>query len=309
MGRDDGALVVRKYFLDDRDGRDGRERVTVSVRVDDGTPVNVATVAVTLLFTTPLAFPKASVEYVVSPFRWESVHTLMAMGGVGDYRYEKVAGDAVLKVNAAGVVLLTGALPAGRQATAVFAVTDEIGGSVRLSLRVVSSRGYGEAMYAVDSYDVWRSVDGLVWTKVSRRQYPWDDHRVVSHRGQMVLMEEHYDGGRKNRVWASWDGVNWWVANDGRAISGGQRRRGYQLVSHGGSLWFVGGVEDNYDAHYRRDIWRSEWGSSWVYANNPLIFDGGRKRIFISESSRFPSRTSHQVVSHHGYMWLVGGGG
>ena len=104
---DDGALVATAFL-------GSREWATVSVRVDDGTPVNDAlTVAVTLFFVVPLAFPRVSVGYVVSPDFVGVVHSLTAMGGVGDYRYERVAGDAVLTVDAEGVVSLTAALQAG----------------------------------------------------------------------------------------------------------------------------------------------------------------------------------------------------
>ena len=121
VGRD-GALVATAFL-------GSREWATVSVRVDDGTPVNDAlTVAVTLFFVVPLAFPRVSVGYVVSPDFVGVVHSLMAMGGVGDYRYERVAGDPVLTVDAEGVVSLTAALQAGGRAMAVFVARDEIGG-------------------------------------------------------------------------------------------------------------------------------------------------------------------------------------
>ena len=284
VGRDDGVLVVTAFL-------GSRERATVSVRVDDGTPVNDAMVAVTLFFVAPLAFPRASVELVASPDFVGVVHSLAATGGVGDYRYEKVAGDAVLTVDAEGAVSLTAALPEGGRATAVFAVGDEIGGSVRLSLGVVSSEDYGEAMYVVGGFgsgyrnDVWRSVDGTNWTQVfsggkfSGRNW----HQAVSYGGSLWVIGGQY----RNDVWRSGDGENWVsVAVSGDHFSG---RWGHQAVSYRGSLWVIGG----HDGQNKNDIWRSGDGENW-----DLVAVSGE---------HFSGRRGHQAVSYGGSLWVIGG--
>ena len=284
VGRDDGVLMVTAFL-------GSRERATVSVRVDDGTPVNDAMVAVTLFFVAPLAFPRASVELVASPDFVGVVHSLAATGGVGDYRYEKVAGDAALTVDAEGVVSLTAALQEGGWATAVFAVRDEIGGSVRLSLGVVSSGDYGEAMYVVGGFgsgyrnDVWRSVDGTNWTQVfSGGKFSGrNGHQAVSYRGSLWVIGG-WDGKSKNDVWRSGDGENWVsVAVSGDHFSG---RSWYQAVSYGGSLWVIGESGSN-------DVWRSGDGENWV-------------SVAVS-GDHFSGRSGYQAVSYRGSLWVIGG--
>ena len=285
VGRDDGVLMVTAFL-------GSRETATVSVRVRDGTPVNVATVAVTVFFAVPLSLSRASVAYVVSPEFVGVVHSLTATGGVGDYRYEKVAGDAVLTVDAEGAVSLTMALPEGGRATAVFAVGDEIGGSVRLSLGVVSSGEYGEAMYVVGGFfgnkyvnDVWRSVDGTNWTQVfSGGKFSGrSGHQAVSYGGSLWVIGGSGDGQGKNDVWRSGDGVNW----DLVAVSGEHfERHWHQAVSYRGSLWVIGGSG-------RSDVWRSGDGENWV-------------SVAVS-GEHFSGRYGHQAVSYGGSLWVIGG--
>ena len=115
----DGALVATAFV---------RGVATVSIRVTDAEPVNVATVAVTMTFVFSLSLSVGAAEYVVSPGYTGAVHSLAASSGYGDFAYARVAGTTALTVGADGVVSLTMGLTTGALATAVFAIMDEIGG-------------------------------------------------------------------------------------------------------------------------------------------------------------------------------------
>ena len=292
VGATDGVLVATAFL-------GSRERATVSVRVDDGTPVNAATVAVTLFFVAPLAFPRASVAYVVSPDFVGAVHSLVATGGVGEYAYSRVSGPSAMTVDAAsGVVSLTAGLPVG-DLTAVFAVQDGVGNSARftLNLEVAGSGAFADrdAMLVIGGYDgqfrndVWRSSDGENWVSVpvsgghfSGRAY----HQAVSYGGSLWVVGGN-DGSRRNDVWRSSDGENWVsVSVSGGHFSG---REGHQAVSYGGSLWVIGGN----DGQNKNDVWRSSDGENW----DLVTVSGGH----------FSGRVFHQAVSYGGSLWVIGG--
>ena len=293
VGRDDGVLKVKTFL-------GSRERATVSVRVRDSTPVNSATVVVTMVYVFPVSLSSAVTGYVFSPGYTGGVHSLVASGGLGSYSYERVSGPAAVSVDArTGVVSLVSALPAGSREVAVFEVRDEIGGSARstLSLSITdSSEDYSmEMMFLVGGRDsdvlrnsesdvVWYSVDGADWVvaPVSRPLGPLSGHQVVSYRGSLWLVGGNDDQRYKNDVWRSGDGVNWELATVSAGFSG---RHFHQVVSHGGSLWLVGG-------DYKNDVWRSGDGVVWTEVTGAAGFSG---------------RSNHQVVSYGGSMWLVGG--
>ena len=64
-------------------------------------------------------------------------------------------------------------------------------------------------------------------------------HQAVSYGGSLLVIGG-FDGGLKNDVWRSLDGVTWYLVG----VSGGHfsGRRDHQAVSYGGSLWVIGGV-------------------------------------------------------------------
>ena len=197
-------------------------RATVSVLVTDATPVNRTTVAVTLVYFVPLTVLPEAAAFVVSPEFTGAVHSLVVTGGLGDYSFEREAGEAALTVDAAGRISLVTPLPAGRLTMAVFAVRDTAA-TVRftLSLRVAAKESYGSGrLFFVGGRgggyfgDVWRSTDGVSWVSLTVSMPSFagrSGHRVVSHRGSLWLVggrgrssEDFYDD-----VWRSADGVDW----------------------------------------------------------------------------------------------------
>ena len=92
---------------------------------------------------------------------------------------------------------------------------------------------------------------------------------------------------RSNGVWRSTNGADW-TRIASAPFSG---RGSYQAVSHDGSLWVIGGVDDG--GNVRNDVWRSADGVNWVS---------------VAVSGRwFSRRYGHQAVSHGGSLWVIGG--
>ena len=92
----------------------------------------------------------------------------------------------------------------------------------------------------------------------------------------------------RNEIWRSADGATWdFVVS---ATAGFDDRERHQAVSQGGTLWVMGGVNDN-GADFS-DVWWSTNGSDWMQSGS---FD--------------PGRSSHQMVYHKGSLWVIGGSG
>ena len=83
----------------------------------------------------------------------------------------------------------------------------------------------------------------------------------------------------KNDVWRSGDGVVWTLATESAAFSG---RRFHQVVSYGGSLWLVGGLD-------RNDVWRSADGENWQLATGRAAFSGlYRHQVVVHDRGPLP---------------------
>ena len=176
-----------------------------------------------------------------------------------------------------GVISLTMGLATGARATAVFAVTDEVGGSLRftLSVRVLEAGVYGagEQLYLFggrfesDSFGRFRLFEWCVavfrWGTMGaaarcRGRVPGvSRHQMVSFRGSLWVFGGQIRGSFGG-VWRSADGIRWVLVT----IAENLRRHSHQVVSHGGSLWLAGGMEGIKELH--GDVWRSADGVSWV---------------------------------------------
>ena len=286
----DGAFVVTNFLQ-------SRQRATVSVVVADSTPVNRATVAVTVVYVAPLRVSPDSARLVVSPNFEGGMYTIMVSGGFGDYSFERVGESPPLGVgDSSGVVLVTAQLTAESEVTAVFAVQDESGGSLRftLSLRVDGFMPeyvvrdmllVGGSGRAGNMNDVWRSADGESWSVVTdRAQFSArNEHQVAVFRGALWL-----SGGKPapagNEIWRSVNGREW------RKMANIPDRKQHQMVVHDGSLWLIAGLEGG--STRLNDVWRSADGVNWE---------------LVVKDAAFLDRLGHQVVSWRGDLWLVGG--
>ena len=239
VGADDGVLAATAFV----------EGVsTVTVRVRDETPGNSGMMAVTITFVSPFSLAADSAEYVMSPGFVGSVHVLAVRGGVRSYSYARVAGTTALAVDAAGVVSMVTPLASGERATAVFAIMDKVGKSLRftMSVRALEAGAYGggELLYLIGGSsggeEVWRTADGRNWTQLP--VYPpsfskRSEHQALSYRGSLWVVGGDAGGGE---VWRSRAGMHW----DRVAVGSPsfEPRFGHQVVEYDGNLWLIGGV-------------------------------------------------------------------
>ena len=272
------------------------ERATVSIVARDATPINSATVAVTLVYFQGLSLDMATEEdFVFSPGFSGAVVSLQVVGGAGEYAYSRVEGDAAFVVGADGAVSVATPLVAVGSGRAVFAVSDEGEGAARFTLNWEVRDGLGtpeEALFVVGGTDgsgtvsdVWRSADGVSWTRVAVSAFAAREGlQVAALGGTLWMAGGTASGAARNDVWRSTDGVVW---SEVTQVAAFPARTGHQLAAFLGSLWVLGATGATVD------VWASGDGASWSRVN----------------ASVAPVRSGHRVAAHGGALWVVGGEG
>lgn len=110
---------------------------------------------------------------------------------------------------------------------------------------------------------------------------------VLVHDDRFVMIG---DGADPQRIWESFDGVNWQVR---RTNAGWGRRYGSADASFDGSLWRVGGFETRGKLiRYHNDVWRSRDGTNWQR---------------VSSEAPWSPRADAHLVSFRDSLWLIGG--
>ena len=276
------------------------ERATITVVVTDSTPVNRATVAVTLVFVAPLSV--GSANFVFSPNYVGVLGTLGATGGAGGYRYEYAGTVRGLEVGAeTGVVSVVSAISTLPTEQPVFVVRDGSGSRVEVTAALSHYRNERKmAAYLTGGgngggkfNDVWIfdtdvGLGNEFWRKLTDAAFSArDDHQMVFHNNYLWVIGGESGRGLENDIWRSVDGVEWLrIFPEGDVFSA---REGHQAVSHGGHLFVIGGGAG--DARYN-DVWRSTDGTRWTR---------------VVANADFSGRKEHQVVSHGGHLILSGG--
>ncbi len=145
--------------------------------------------------------------------------------------------------------------------------------------------------------DVWKSPDGLHWTR-TLEVAPWeysDLSVALVYQGKMWFM-----GGRKlpgaansNEVWSSTDGVQWTLECP---AAGWCPRVSPSFAVFRDRMWVLGGTENFYDhseAMVKNDVWSSEDGKQW--------------RLEVAQAP-WAARAHAQALVFDGKLWLMGGG-
>ena len=132
--------------------------------------------------------------------------------------------------------------------------------------------------------DVWRSPDGVRWTRVLAAA-PWPPRaraQLVAFRDTLWLI-----GGEPadSLVWHSADGVTW------HPVAGvpAQAIDAQRALVHRGRLWLVGGGTWGAPA---ADVWSSPDGRAWTRA---------------TAAAPWPGRMGAGVAAFRGRLWLFGG--
>jgi Kelch motif len=155
----------------------------------------------------------------------------------------------------------------------------------------------GNRLDSLDTNEIWRSADGLTWTRVnpvgpifagldSQRLLVFNNRLWVIGGWDFFLQ----DGGTEtfsNEVWSSADGASWTHHIPSGPIF--SPRAGHEAVVFNGRMWVIGGSDGS--TRYN-DIWSSADGVNWVLEE---------------DHAAFTPRYTHTVVAFNNALWLFAG--
>jgi hypothetical protein len=128
----------------------------------------------------------------------------------------------------------------------------------------------------------------VTWTEATA-DAPWSarfSHSSVVFNNRIWVIGGYADGGSRNDVWSSADGVTWTQAT-GRAPWAG--RGGHTSVVFDNRLWVIGG---NRSIWFFNDVWFSADGGTWTQATGPAPWS---------------ARIGHTSVVFDNRAWVIGG--
>jgi hypothetical protein len=139
--------------------------------------------------------------------------------------------------------------------------------------------------------DVWSSMDGRIWDKVTETGFPpLDGFTVVSFHGKMWAIGSIWRQDNSAGVWYSEDGVAWTQTNSASSLP---PTIGHATAVFKDRIWVTGGTDINKNIT-RSDVWSSGNGIDWEQA---------------TPDGRFPPRSGHNTLVFGNKLWLFGGGG
>ena len=148
--------------------------------------------------------------------------------------------------------------------------------------------------------DVWSSVDGKEWIKVTS-DAPWkhsDLSMSITYHDQMWFMGGWYNGrlpdhSASNAVWSSTDGAEW---KEVTPQADWTPRMASALIVFQDKMWLLGGIEDYYfgtEASLKNDVWTSTDGKDWT---------------LVTEQAPWAPRAYHQAAVVGDRLYVMGGG-
>ena len=155
--------------------------------------------------------------------------------------------------------------------------------SVRYGLEAVSYNGKiyvsGGINGTTPYNDVWSSADGKTWSEETGKKFETRrDHGMAVYGGEMLVMGG-LSSNRKNDVWSSSNGGVW---NRDRSSTRWDSRDAFDVISHGGGLYLLGGR--NGVINYRNDVW-SKTGFFWNVKKESIDDDYWDKRYGLQAAS------------------------
>jgi hypothetical protein len=137
--------------------------------------------------------------------------------------------------------------------------------------------------------DVWRSADGVTWTKVDGNPFPprYAHQVAVFHDRLFIIAGYGVTGASIGDVWSSADGKTW---KQETALAEFGVRHGATAFVFDDRLWLAGGYGNGPMA----DVWSSADGAHWT---------------LVTAAPAFPRRRGAAGVVFGGRMWILGGDG
>ncbi|MCK9275994.1 MAG: hypothetical protein M0P57_12985 [Syntrophales bacterium] len=131
-----------------------------------------------------------------------------------------------------------------------------------------------------DQKDVWKSVDGIQWTRVTESA-PWPLRRsdsfssIVFDNKLWIMGGDLYESGTfttYSDIWNSADGANWTMANNTPEWAA---RYGTGITAFSNRLWMFGGQTHTEGVYIsQNELWISEDGITWKSVKGPVNSDG-----------------------------------
>ncbi|MGH7713515.1 MAG: hypothetical protein ACREOG_19665 [Gemmatimonadaceae bacterium] len=151
---------------------------------------------------------------------------------------------------------------------------------------LVTGTGNDQALFMVGSRGVYRSTDGISWTRTTDAPGWRETHgaRSALFRDKLVALGGQTGERYSADVWTSMDGMQWRLT---AAPWPGRRNAGVAIFRN--RLWLIGGQGDTQFA----DVWSSADGAHWEQAVS---------------SAPWGSRTPHGGVVLRDSLWVIGGG-
>jgi hypothetical protein len=138
--------------------------------------------------------------------------------------------------------------------------------------------------------DVWNSVDGKTWTQILANGHTQfsgrEDHRLLVHKGMMILIGGLSGGTGVDDIYASRDGVHWELLNSA-ITSSALGIYNHSVISVGERIVLINGA--NGAAH--NDLYHSTDGVHWV---GPIACE-------------FPARDEFGLVEWNERIYVIGG--
>lgn len=151
---------------------------------------------------------------------------------------------------------------------------EQVGASSSLPHAIFyAAASFKGALWIIGGYDgnaataeVWKSTDGLVWTRVVEKA-PWSARSGA----KTVVFKDHLyligggiiDGAQANDVWSTADGKTW--RQETTAIAP-EKPTGYTPIVFNDSIWLVGA---NRSGEFRSEMLVSHDGKTWVPQTAP----------------------------------------
>lgn len=204
------------------------------------------------------------------------------------------------------------------QRTRDYKTWEEVGASSSLPHAIFyAAASFKSALWIIGGYngdaataEVWKSTDGLVWTRVVEKA-PWSARSgaktVVFHDRLYLIGGGVIDGAQANDVWSSADGETW--RQETKEIAP-EKPTGYAPVVFDDRIWLIGA---NRAGDFTSETLVSGDGKAWTPQTAPWSPRGGvaawtdGSALFLTGGKSSYPKDGEPVFVYSNDVWRMGG--